>query len=258
MPALNRGSVNAMRTTTMILLGLLALACGGSGDASDEDTSGTSGGNAEGSSTGGPTCTPGTEGCACNEGMCEGELSCFSEICVAPPAEESSSSTSVDASTSSTSSGSGSESSGPGDETAAGSSSGSSSTGTAVEACEEEGNHLCQDGVLDTCERGEVVSQSCDDLCAQTGFLTTGCADINGCGCDGYADANCETITEKFCNCYAMFGSPCDASFELNVYGWCFDPTINESSHDIIVCFGEFPTDTLDECNAASDVCFNL
>lgn len=112
--------------------------------------------------------------------------------------------------------------------------------------------------MVDTCVSGEVQSQACDEICAVSGLFTTGCADINGCGCDGFADATCIEITDKFCNCYSLFGNPCSDDFEENVYGYCFDPTIDEYSHEIVVCFGDFPTDTLEQCNAASDVCFNL
>jgi len=254
---------------SLVVLGALALGCGDSTSASGDDTTGTTGttattssstteGGVEGSSTGGPTCTPGTEGCACDDGACEGELSCFSQICVMQPAAESSGSLDTSG-TGDTTTAVATEASGSSETTASGSESeSSSSTAAPVETCEEEGNHVCEAGVLDTCEDGVVVSQSCDDDCAQTGFLSTGCSDINSCGCDGYADATCENITGKFCDCYALFGNPCDEAFELSVYGWCFDPTINESSHDIVVCFGDFPTNTLAECNAASDVCFNL
>jgi hypothetical protein len=244
-----------MRTTTIFVLGLLALACRGSGGASDDDATSSTGGNVDGSSTGGPACTLGSEGCACNEGTCEGELSCFSQICVMPPALESSSSGSVETSTSSTAGST--ESSGSGDDTSSGSGSDSesSSTGTPVQKCEEEGNHLCQDGVLDTCVRGELLPQSCEDHCAQTGYFTTGCADINDCNCEGYADATCEAIVGDYCNCNSLGGFPCDAAFELNVYNWCFDPTINQGSHDFLVCVGGSPTDTLEECEAAFAAC---
>ncbi len=256
------------RTAMILVLGLLAPACDGSGDAADDDTTGTTGGSVDGSSsssttttstastTTGPACTPGTEGCACDEGTCEGELACYSEICVVPPGMESSGG--VDASTSSSVDSTGAtESSGSLDASSSGSSE-SSSTGAPAEPCEEEGNHLCAAGVLDTCEDGVLTSQSCDDACAQTGYLSTGCADINGCACAGYADATCENITGKFCNCYALLGSACDADFEQTIYNYCFDPTTDPATHDIVVCFGDFPTDTVAECNAASDVCYNL
>lgn len=256
--SVTRGSVGVMRTTTIVLTALV-LACGGSEGATHQDTSSgdTTSGNVDGSSsstssttTGGPDCTPGTEGCACAEGTCEGELSCFSDICVMLPAESSSS----DGAESSTSNPEGSESSSDESSSSAGES--SSSTGPTVVPCEEEGNHVCHDGILDVCTRDEVVSQSCDDICAETGYLSPGCADINGCSCDGYADASCETTMINFCNCYGLLGYPCDDAFEANVYNWCFDPTLDPYSHDIVVCFGAYADLTLDECNVLYEMCF--
>jgi hypothetical protein len=247
-----------MRTTT-ILLAALVLACGGSEAASNEDTStgNTTSGDVDGSSSGGtttttsgPDCTPGTEGCACDEGTCEGELSCFSQICVMLPAE-SSSSGGVETSTSNAES---TESSS--DDSSSSSDESSSSTGPAIVPCEEEGNHVCHDGILDVCTLDVVVSQSCDDLCAETGYLSPGCADINGCACDGYADATCETIMTNFCNCYGLMGFPCSEAFEMNVYNWCFDPTVDAYSHDVVVCFGAYADLTLDECNVLYEMCF--
>ncbi|HWB79192.1 MAG TPA: hypothetical protein VG755_29730 [Nannocystaceae bacterium] len=236
-----------------------ALACEGSGGATGDataegTTSGgvdTSGGSSSGSSTttSGPDCTPGTEGCACDEGTCEGELSCFSQICVMLPAESSSSDVETSTSSAETTESSSDESSSSSDES-------SSSTGPAVVECEEEGNHVCHDGILDVCTFDVVVSQSCDDICAETGYLSPGCADINSCACDGYADAACETIMTNFCHCYGMLGLPCDDGFENNVYEWCFDPTTDMYSHDVVVCFGAYPNLTFDECNVLYEMCF--
>lgn len=254
--SLKRSNLRFMHAT--MLAWCCVLACGGSGGAtSDATTDGTTTGGVEtsgGSSstattTSGPDCTPGTEGCACDEGTCEGELSCFSQICVMLPAE-SSSSGGVETSTSNAES---TESSS--DESSSSSDESSSSTGPAIVPCEEEGNHVCHDGILDVCTLDEVVSQSCDDLCAETGYLSTGCADINGCACDGYADATCETIMANFCNCYGLLGAPCNDAFEMNVYNWCFDPTISPSNHDFVVCLGAYPDLTLDECNTLLGTC---
>lgn len=251
------GKVDAMRTTLVLLLCTLASACGGTSSASDDDSTGTTIGTSEvGSSTGGPACVPGTEGCACDQGACEGELACFSEVCVMPPAPESSSSGGAD--TASRTDGGTSSTSDPEDTTRSAAESDSSTTVAEVQPCDQEGNHVCVDGVLDTCTDEEVVTQSCDDVCAEAGYFSTGCADINRCNCEGFADAACVNITAKFCSCYAFFGSPCDEAFEQQIYGYCFDPEIDEALHDLVVCYGDFPTDTLDQCNAAFDVCNQL
>jgi hypothetical protein len=240
--------------TTMILISALVLACGGTNGASGDETSGTTSGNVDGSSSStgssGPVCTPGTEGCACDDGSCEVELSCFSQVCVRLPADESSSSA---VGTSTADSSSSEESS---DDASSSSSEESSSTGPAVVPCEEEGNNVCHDGVLDTCARGEVLSQSCDDVCAQSGYESTGCGDINHCGCDGFIDATCETIAGKYCQCLAFYNGTCDDGDMEIAYDWCFDPRINPSYHESLLCLGGYPTDTYEECNIAVNACF--
>lgn|GEM_PF-2450977 len=53
----------------------------GSTTAADDTTSSTSG---DGSSSTGDICDPGTQNCACNDGMCEGDLECIEDICYNP------------------------------------------------------------------------------------------------------------------------------------------------------------------------------
>lgn len=250
-----------MRTTIIYFFGALALACNGAGETNDETTSGTSSG-VDGSSssvggsssssttttaTTGPECTPGTEGCACDEGACEGELQCYSEICVMLPTE-SSSSGGVETSSSSAAESSSESSSGAAE---------SSSTGVEQPvACEEEGNHVCHGGVLDVCTDGYLVTQSCDDQCAETGYLSPGCADGNACQCDGFLDAACETIVSSYCGCYLMlYGADCSEGQFTNLYDRCYDPELDPYTYDAIVCIDALPHDTAAECQNAIDSC---
>lgn len=239
-----------------LLLAIVGVTACGDAPANDEGTTGV---DAD-SSTGEPSCTPGYEGCPCADGVCLAGLSCFSDFCVMAddPDTASASSGSVDPDDGTTAM--------PGTEDAEGSSSDdaigpegttdgessdaeSSTTAPPIECTPEE--TACADETYQTCVDGAWQDAACDDVCAATGYASSGCADDVSCLCDEPTDTNCQNGAAGYCFCVEEAGAgTCTEDDYVGFYEGCFDGTVPE-----IDCFGGYVMNGQIDCQAAIDGC---
>lgn len=253
-----------MRTSALSILALMALvACGGETSANDPADTSTS------TMSPPPDCTPGTEGCMCNAGACDGGLACWSDICVMPSASPTmpttdattttdAESTSTDATTTSdptdataetTSTDDGAED--PSTDT------GEGTTTNELESCEQEGNNFCEDGELRTCTDGTWNVRSCIAECGLSGLGSPGCADFSTCECEGYLDQACGDNVTSYCNCRLfIWEDECTPALNDQIYAACYDE--ESSDHEYVTCFASYPTSTYEECETAWIACSNF
>lgn len=251
-----------MRSATpcSLLLSFLLAGCGSTPDATA--TAGdTTGASTEAESTGAPAttgapettgapaCTPGYEGCPCMDGVCLQGLSCFSDLCVDVGGE-----TSVDPESSGApAESSSSQDGGPESSTSTAAESSSESSSTMLEPACTDGEVTCEGATLTTCVDETPTDESCDDVCAATGFTSSGCADAESCACDGYLDGTCELGTSGYCYCLEQQGGGvCDTALFDMVYGLCFD-----GSEPGVACLASYDTGGgTFACDAAINACF--
>ena len=193
-------------------------------------------------------CTPGYEGCACAEGdLCLAGLSCLSQLCV--DAGQPGTTTDAEGSTTSalTAEDSGSTTSSattPSDES-------SSSETTAVEPECLEGDNYCADGEIQTCVDGFWDVRTCEEHCLLIGYHSPGCANADGCTCEGFADTPCENGSLGLCYCAEIdFGLLCDMEQWTEFYDQCI------AGVDYAVCFIDYPYDGGNiDCATAEAAC---
>jgi hypothetical protein len=249
--------MSTTRTWMVGVLGLLA-ACGADdAPADDEDTTGVEPGDESGA------CIPGYEGCACAPGdVCLGELACLSQICVdmGPSAETSTGGADTTPAEESTG---GEETSTSSPVTADGSTSQESSTTepastdesstTALEPVCFEGDNYCnaEDSMFMTCVEGQWQESTCVEQCALTGYGSPGCADTDGCLCEGFTDIACEEGSLGLCYCAEVdFAIPCTTEQWTEFYDQCI------AGVDYAVCFIDYPyIDGPPDCAAAEAAC---
>jgi hypothetical protein len=233
------------------MAGFLAIVgCGGAGTPSADSETGTTAPESTG-----PTCTPGTEGCPCDQGSCAGELVCMADECVAV-ADVDTSSTTIDGSSeagSTESSSSGEHDSSDATSSDSGSSSsGESSTTEAMPIC-LEWDRVCVDGVQSTCLNGEWQDVTCNDVCGPFGFTSSGCEAVgNDCLCDTPDDPLCEQGAAAWCTCLDFYTDQVCSTEQFNEYfGECFD-----GSAPHIACVVPYFVNGQIDCDAALDVCY--
>lgn len=125
---------------------------------------------------------------------------------------------------------------------------GSSSTG---ESCSGD-ERTCEGERLLSCESGEQISESCDDVCDAYGFAGDGC-DGNQCQCGDTEDARCANALGAFCFCAKEAGVPCTDEQATDLYVSCHqgDPEINA----MVDCFDNYIDGNVVDCNSAASAC---
>lgn len=182
-----------------------------SGDASAEAPMDTSESDPMPSTTSDDVCHAGYEKCPCMDGLCLDGLVCLSDLCVQPAIEGSSEDGESSTSTVGDSSSDG-----------AGSSSDESSTTAVFDDCLDHDNY-CDGNVLQVCDDGYWEYTTCDDVCAEDGYLSPGCATPDACLCEGYADATCDVGAWNLCVCAELdYDIPCTAAQQQEFYDECW------------------------------------
>jgi hypothetical protein len=238
--------MDALRACVLVVGLAGGVSCGGAAPAtSSDDTTGAE--SSVETSSGGPTCTPGYEGCPCAAGLCLMGLACYSDLCVMAPDPTTSTSIDPDSSSGATgtesSTGDTSSDSGPAE-----SSSESSSTGPVAECMPDE--TACAEGMYQTCVDGSWQNETCNDVCAPNGYASSGCADALTCLCDQPTDDHCNLGVTALCFCIEQSGSSCSADDETSFYDTCFD-----GSEPAVGCFADLVMNNTIDCNVAIDTC---
>jgi hypothetical protein len=259
-----------MRTTRALAFATLALALSAACNVEDPDDDAQVGSD----TTGAQECTPGSEGCACVEGQCLGELQCFSNLCVVGPAASDSGDESEDESNDeadeSESSGTPEVTATEGSTSAPGESSSDDGTpeeSTGAEESSSEGeessttepapeclemDNYCANGMFQTCVGGQWDETTCSEVCGATGYLSPGCASADACQCEGFADAACDAGAWTTCYCYDVLGYDiCDEELLGLAYDACYSGGYNTE----ITCLGMYPWDEGPDCNMIFDIC---
>lgn len=125
---------------------------------------------------------------------------------------------------------------------------GSSSTGESCSGDEQK----CDGEALLSCESGEFVEETCDDICEGYGFEGDGC-DSSKCQCGDTTNARCANALSAFCFCAGEAGAPCTDEQATNLYVGCHqdDPEIGA----MVDCFENYIDGNVVDCTTAANVC---